>query len=55
MEEDEDDLYMDNEVAQASQPVADEYTPQEDNAAADDDDEGELDSDSDSVRAPQVS
>jgi hypothetical protein len=50
MEEDEDDLYMDNEAAPASQPAPGEYIPEEDDGPAADEDEGELDSDSDSVR-----
>jgi hypothetical protein len=51
MEEDEDDMYMDNEAAPANQPAPDEYIPDEDNSPAGDDDEGEVDSGSDSVRA----
>jgi len=50
MEEDEDDLYNDNDAAPASQPALDEHTPEDDDAPAADDEEGELDSDSDSVR-----
>jgi hypothetical protein len=50
MEEDEDDLYMDNDAAPASQSAPDEYMPEDDDAPAADDDDGELDSDSDSVR-----
>ena len=49
MEEDEDDLYMDNEAAPAGQPAPDEYAPEEEDDPAADEDEGELDSDSDSV------
>jgi hypothetical protein len=50
MEEDEDDLYNDNDAAPASQPALDEYIPEDGDAPAADDEEGELDSDSDSVR-----